>query len=266
MNSDQFESRLNELLDRRIAPDADPEVMRAAEQFASCRSLMGAYRAVVDGVVAMETPRPPADLADQVMRQWRREKVANRCRAAQHRVVKRGTSRQALFAAAAALLIASPALGWLWRQASDTDGQPIAATAGKASSAVDDHAFRATDGTEHGPIAKVASVPMRTPDTVRVADAGPDAASVATSDASEDSTIKTKPENSATRGVDEMASLLGPPHDAIDGSLGETPPAAEGAAWVGEVSEGFQPIAESAAGALDFLLEVLADGSDGSRG
>jgi hypothetical protein len=256
MTSDQFETRLNELLDRRIAPEADPEVLRIAEQYTECRSLLGAYRAVVDGVVETDPPRPPADLADRVMKQWRREKVGNRCLVAQRRVVTGVANRRALCATAAALLIAGPGLGWLWHQVGDI--QPLATLPAQPPAAI---AELASNRVAPAPIA--AALNTAAPNTDATTDVSTNAAAAS----------NPKPVGTASRAMGEMASLLGPgqrPSPAGDRPSasvpGATPPAAEGAAWVGEVSQGFQPIAESAAGALDFLLEVLADGSDGSRG
>ncbi|MBX9789491.1 MAG: hypothetical protein K2Y37_11300 [Pirellulales bacterium] len=240
MNSEQFETRLNDLLDRRIAPEADPELLRVAEQFTACRTLLGAYRAVLDGVVEMDLPRPPVDLADRILAQRRRERITNRCLAAPRRVVTGMTGRRALYAAAAALLIAGPA-GWFWQETSHHHGQPIAG-------------------------AKQASAPFASP-AVAVAELASVPAARTPSDHSKP-TIATEPAGVAGRAMDEIASLVTPaPQPSSAASSAEaTPPATEGAAWMGEVSQGFQPIAESAAGALDFLLEVLADGSNGSGG
>ena len=241
MNSEQFETRLNDLLDRRIAPEADPELLRVAEQFTACRALLGAYRAVLDGVVEMDLPRPPADLADRILVQRRRERIANRCLAAPRRVVTGLTGRHALYAAAATLLVAGPALHWFRQDTSHHRGRPIADA--KQTSVPPDLPAES--------VAQLASVPAPLAPSDRPVQA-----------------ITSEPAGAAGRAMDEIASLVTPAQQPSNAgsSSGATPPATEGAAWMGEVSQGFQPIADSAAGALDFLLEVLVDGGDGSGG
>lgn len=280
MNREQFEARLNELLDRRIAPEADPEVLRVAEQFTECREVLGAYRALFDGVAEMDLPRPPANLARNVMAQWRREKVGGRYLVAQRHVVRGATSRGALFAAAAAMLLVGPGLGWLWQRSATSQAQattprqtttntPASSLAAIRPAAINNRdtviaasqqAEAPADVAAPAPVAEIAAAAPSTPATTPATAAAPRA-------------------TPSTLAASQIASLLGPDQRpasdtrpsgdngaaAPAGNTGATP-AADGAAWVGEVSQGFQPIAESAAGALDFLLEVLADGSDDTRG
>ena len=273
MNREQFEARLNELLDRRIAPEADPEVLRVAEQFTECREVLGAYRALFDGVAEMDLPRPPADLARNVMAQWRREKVRGRYLVAQRRVVSGATSRSALFAAAAALLLVGPGLGWLWQRSATSQAQaatatPLQSTANTPANSLAATGPRATNSSdapivaiqpaavEPAPVVEVATAPATTPRaTPSPSTAGQIASLLGPGQRPSDDKRPSGDSGSAARAENVAAATT-------NGST----PAADGAAWVGEVSQGFQPIAESAAGALDFLLEVLADGSDDTRG
>lgn len=306
MNREQFEARLNELLDRRIAPEADPEVLRVAEQYTECREVLGAYRALFEGAAEIDLPRPPADLARKVMAQWRREKVGGRYLVAQRHVVRGATSRSALFAAAAALLLIGPGLGWLWqrsatsqaqgstgdftRAASPASPRPHApANTPSASLAANDKAAANSVAANTSAAPMVADSFAPPVDAVGPADDAPAAvADAATNRATASASAPTAspdrraaPSNLATG---QVASLLNPGQrpagnsntatrntvtrnaDAAATTALGAAPAEDGAAWVGEVSQGFQPIAESAAGALDFLLEVLADGTDDTRG
>ena len=295
MNREQFEARLNELLDRRIAPEADPEVLRVAEQFTECREVLAAYRALFDGVAEMDLPRPPADLARNVMVQWRREKVTGRYLVAQRHVVRGATSRSALFAAAAALLLVGPGLGWLWQrsatsQAQATHSQQSGATSLSPTAATPTNSVAANSSPAINESDSPVAVSQQAETPAAPADAAPaPRAEIAAAPAAAPPKATAPRTTPSTLAAGQIASLLGPgqrpsgdkPHlgDSIaadengaaggaDTSAKNVPStgAAGGAAWVGEVSQGFQPIAESAAGALDFLLEVLADGSDDTRG
>jgi hypothetical protein len=189
------------------------------------------------------------------------------------------------------LLLVGPGLGWLWQRSGALQAQatkplqPSTDTAANDLAAItpaNTHPIAVTPDTGDGTI--VANLPAApTADSAAATDNLPadnspaPATEVASAPAAESSpNSATAPRvTPSTLAAGQFASLLPsqrpsgdstPAAPAESGSATAGTPTSDGAAWVGEVSQGFQPIAESAAGALDFLLEVLADGSDDTRG
>jgi hypothetical protein len=107
MQCEEFEDRLNAVLDERRRPEWDVELRLHAETCPECRELATAYDAMLDGFYALVTPEPPADLATRV---WAdipgRPSVARRA----------STAATALAMAAGLLIVAVPMMRDTQRQ------------------------------------------------------------------------------------------------------------------------------------------------------
>jgi hypothetical protein len=79
MNREAFESRIQDLLDRRQLPSSDPELLRAAEGSPELRQLLGAYQ--MFGALRRPSPAPPNDLAERVVAAWKKAPVSRPRRA-----------------------------------------------------------------------------------------------------------------------------------------------------------------------------------------
>src|SRR5262245_8944043 len=96
MKCDEFEDRLNEVLDERRRPEWEAELRLHCEGCAGCRELAGSYGVLLDGFYALKTPQPPADMGHRVVAELRvRRSVALATSAA-----------AAVLATAAAVLVA----------------------------------------------------------------------------------------------------------------------------------------------------------------
>ena len=122
MHCDEFESRLNELLDERHAPRRNPALRAHAAVCAPCEALLRGYESLLDAVDALETPVPAAGFAAQVVSQGL---------ALAHPQPTRRRSRHAQsMALAAALLVAAlPGLFWLTAGSRPLPREPVAAAA-----------------------------------------------------------------------------------------------------------------------------------------
>jgi hypothetical protein len=67
MQCEEFEDRLNAVLDERKRPEADAEVRLHCEACADCRHLAAAYARLLDGFYALSTPEPAGDIAVRVL-------------------------------------------------------------------------------------------------------------------------------------------------------------------------------------------------------
>ena len=123
MRCEEFEIRLDELIDSRTRPSADTALVAHASQCASCERLLRDYESLLDGVAHMPMPSVPAGLPLRVVADWR---AVPRTRAPRRRAF-------AALALAATLLVAAiPAIAWLMRAPSlqNDNAPPLAAIAG----------------------------------------------------------------------------------------------------------------------------------------
>jgi hypothetical protein len=67
MNCQQFESRLNDLLDERAPLELDNELRGHARHCAPCRELAAGYAEMVQAVRFRRTPEPAGDLAERIV-------------------------------------------------------------------------------------------------------------------------------------------------------------------------------------------------------
>jgi hypothetical protein len=84
MQCEEFENRLNAVLDERARLEWDHELRLHSESCSRCRQLADAYDALLDGFYALSAPNAPADMSlrvlaemrPQVASQWRLPVVA----------------------------------------------------------------------------------------------------------------------------------------------------------------------------------------------
>ncbi len=67
MKCEEFEERLNLVLDERRRPGGDDELRLHSEGCPVCRELSAAYERLLDGFYALTTPELPADLSTRVL-------------------------------------------------------------------------------------------------------------------------------------------------------------------------------------------------------
>lgn len=67
MKCEEFEDRLNEVLDEHRRPEWDDRLRMHGEHCAACRELAASYGVLLDGLSALSTPHAPADLSHRVM-------------------------------------------------------------------------------------------------------------------------------------------------------------------------------------------------------
>ncbi|REK09465.1 MAG: hypothetical protein DWQ37_18710 [Planctomycetota bacterium] len=78
MKCEEFERRLDAVLDVRRRPEWDVRLRAHAEQCAPCRRLAASYGVLLDGVAALPVPEPSADLTARVMSEMRVRPAASR--------------------------------------------------------------------------------------------------------------------------------------------------------------------------------------------
>lgn len=150
MNCRLFESRLDELLDRRLSPDGDPQIVDHARHCQRCDLLLTEYRKLSTAIESLGSPVGMVDLPARVLAE-----VAPAARGdhalqpSQH--VKRhriSAAPRLALAVAAALLVAIGVWGW-------SDWHNAAPAGALAESAVSDQ------HQNYGPIA------MLSPDEIK---------------------------------------------------------------------------------------------------
>ncbi|MBI2827368.1 MAG: hypothetical protein HYX69_22060 [Planctomycetia bacterium] len=104
MRCDEFEIRLQQLLDERRGPDGDDRLAGHAACCEPCGALLSGCEALLEGVASWDTPVPTVDLVARVARQWR---PAPKVRPRRRRVLV------GLAMAATLLVAALPAMRWL---------------------------------------------------------------------------------------------------------------------------------------------------------
>ncbi len=96
MQCEEFEERVNAVLDERRRPQWDAELSLHCEACADCRKMAQTYDHLLDGFYALTAPDAPDDLALRVLVDLQNERAPRR----------RFTRRTAVMATAAAILVA----------------------------------------------------------------------------------------------------------------------------------------------------------------
>jgi hypothetical protein len=102
MQCEEFEDRLNAVLDERRRPEWDDELRLHCDNCADCRQLAAEYDTLLDGFYSWTTPEAPADLALRVLIEARPQPAPRR----------RMLVPAAALATAAVVLIAVSPLVW----------------------------------------------------------------------------------------------------------------------------------------------------------
>jgi len=175
MQCEEFEQRLNELLDDRRRGPLDAELRGHVDSCAACRTTALAYNLLLDGFASRPMPLPRADLAARVLADYQREPVLLRTVSVHRRVV----FTSAALATAAGLLIGLlPLLRMAPRPEQQAENPSVVAKAvtdGSASLASQSNLREAPPSADASPVAEivpVAEAPLIA-DIATVAEASP---------------------------------------------------------------------------------------------
>jgi hypothetical protein len=129
---EEFEIRLNDIVDERRMPESDPELCAHAAGCGSCEQLLRGYETLLDSVAHLEKVEAAPELCYRVMAEWQSVPHARA-----HRRV-----RVELALAATLLVAALPALLWLRSRSSPPAAAPRAAHDAQVASAATVTGFR----------------------------------------------------------------------------------------------------------------------------
>ncbi|MGD9722801.1 MAG: anti-sigma factor [Pirellulales bacterium] len=219
MQCEEFEDRLNAVLDERRRPEWDAELSLHRESCAGCRQLAAAYDRLLDGFYALAAPEAPDDLALRVVAELRPQPAPRRQLAI----------AVAVLATAATVLIAVVPL---WRD--QTSAQP-----GKSLA-------HAKSLSPPSPSAAAAQLPL-VQDLLAISDApgGDPYAGLA------------KGTGQSLAAVIRFVPGVGLGGGAPETATGSAPAGAAEPAWAEQVSEGLKPITNSVTETFYLLLDNL---------
>jgi hypothetical protein len=106
MQCEEFEERLNAVLDERRHPATDAELVSHGETCSDCRVLAASYTALLDCLSALASPAPPDDMAERVLAEMVAEPVKVRSSMLASR--RRAVASAALATAAGVLIAVVP--------------------------------------------------------------------------------------------------------------------------------------------------------------
>lgn len=232
-DADAFEARVNDLVDRRIAPDSDPELQELAAGSEEYRAILNSYTLLLDRVAKLAPPEPSADFRDRLLE-------AVHQTAGEPKILPMPSARWWFFGAAAAatLALAIPLVSSytsrsgvagknpIAKSGRVTSGQPIGQSGVKQSTA-------ASKPTDQLPGGQESQDPKN---LVRYAEFAQQTSAVLSDLVLLVSEISANPQKFAQ----EAKSRTSDSQTVVE-----------------QLSEGLEPLANSAAGAFDFLLEVL---------
>jgi hypothetical protein len=228
MQCEEFEDRLNALLDERQRPEADVELRLHCEACLDCRQLAAAYARLLDGFCALATPESAGDIADRVLADLQPPPSPRR----------RFAVATMSLAAAAGLLIAVVPLVRSDRRAPHVSPS-------KTSVAIANQAGSHAGGTLES--LDVNQLPI-VPELLALRTASPDAYA---------GLAKETGQGLAT--VVLYVPGIGGSKGIVDAS-GEDEPA-----WAVQMSEGLKPITDSVAETVNLLLRALPDAVSDTR-
>jgi anti-sigma factor RsiW len=247
MQCEEFEDRLNLVLDERGRPECDAELSLHAEACAECRHVAALYGALLDGFYALSAPRAPADMAARVL-----VDIGPR------RSSARGTVVYAALATAACLLVAigplvrllSPESNSLAQKSTNRETQPapLAAKAASSSPLQQGHLppLRTTAALNQrvllGP-AMHESLPLFASLPILAADPRGDLYGELAKETGSGlaAIVLYVPGIGGARGIIDAESSVVDPEPA----------------WAVQVSEGLRPVTDSVADTLNLLLKAL---------
>lgn len=131
MKCERFESRLDELLDARVAPEDDAALCEHAGLCPSCRTTLATHVQLMQAVSQLPRPSVSDDLAARVLGELRRPVVASR-------EAGRSYTPWYALAVAAALLLAAWPLVALWQSAGRVEVAQTDAPSAAVDASADD--------------------------------------------------------------------------------------------------------------------------------
>jgi len=233
MQCEEFESRLNDLLDERLPIDRDAALRAHAAACGDCRRAAAGYGALFQGLAGLPAPECDAALA------WR---VVAQC----HALRKRRRAVRYAFAGLAAAAAAIVVVGYALRDPRGpqlVDSQP------------------SSQGAAHVEIAQEdVSPPEAIPPNAPLERPSPDRTAQASTDAADPNAVLARETRQTLAGAFLLLPGLKPtkPEGAIspeEDAAADVEVAAAGS--YGEVGDELKPLTDSTAGALGFLMNVL---------
>jgi hypothetical protein len=239
MHCEDFEARVNEVLDARQPLSSASDLSEHIRQCAPCRSLARAYEAMLVGFEQSEVPPEPASLTPRVLSQlgWPDRSIPGRSIAAQPAPSTRShvlafPIRGAIAVAAAAVLLAAIGLPLLFNR-----GVNLA----KDDQSAGDH----LTGQEHAPrIAKT------------------DQPSPAVQSIPSDQRPQHRRRGIAAVARTPLATAFVIPSQLKADDLIDALPAA---GWAHDVADGLEPVTKPTVGAINGFLQLWGVGDEGRR-
>ena len=217
MQCEEFEARLNAVLDERQRPEWDADLCLHCETCSDCRQLAAAYEILLDGFYELSAPQVPSDMALRVVSEVR----------SQPRRPRRVVVGTAMLATAAGLLLAAVPL---MRGTITSKSGPSAARAGRPAAVARHARPKGATALEQLPIV-------------------PELLSISTSaDAAE--LAKETGQNLAT--VMLYVPGIGGGNGIIDADINF---GGDESTWAHQMSQGLRPVSDSVAETLNLLLD-----------
>ncbi len=233
MQCDEFEARLNTVLDERERPEWDADLCLHRETCRACRQLAAAYEILLDGFYELSTPEVPSDMALRVVSELRiRPSLGHRVSVA-----------TAVLATAAVLFVAvMPVL----RGKLDSPSTTATSTTSAVTPATT-VATRRSDVTRHAVdqgIAPLGKLPIV-----------PDLFAITTSAEGGDTYAELARETGQSLATVMLyVPGIGGAKGIIDADFNH---GADESTWTGQMSEGLRPVSDSVAETLTLLLDSL---------
>jgi hypothetical protein len=236
MQCEEFEDRLNAVLDERRRPEWDAELRLHCDSCAECRQVAASYDVLLDGFYALAAPEAPADMALCVLAELGpRPTPARRWTAA----------AAALAMAACVLVVVAP----LVRGPSSAQ-KPAAMQTSEAVAAAPHRGSAATTG--HGAQATLEQFPLMPEWLVDAEATGSDPYAGLAKETGQGlaTVILYVPGVGGSKGIIDVEA---------DGGADEP-------AWAVQMSEGLKPITESVTETVNLLLRIVPMAQFASRG
>jgi len=234
MKCEEFEVRLNEVLDARERPELTSELRLHCDSCRSCREIASAYGIMLDGFYLLTTPEAPVDLSTRVLAALHAEPTVTVPQPSQSR---RAMWAASLLATAAAVLLVVLPLVQRSRNATIAEAEPAAKTA------------------QPQIVARPRIVVPSTvsPQLEEIQLIGAMLASLANQ--------KGDPYEELAKGTGQGLATLVLYTPGIGGQKGimdkNRVPREDDPAWVMQMTEGLKPVTESVTETLDLLLQAI---------